>query len=179
LLWYVEKKREERKRKREKERRDISETYHHLSFFILSLSLSLSLCFSFSSFLRSFLSLLSFFPPPFTYSSITVLSSYLFPLGICFWAHNTAKVSPKIPRTASQMYHGHGKPTKCRPSRLSDCKPGDLLFYCYPGRPCPNHVNMYIGNGKIADCPRTGLDCRILKRVSSPSAFYGSRTYCR
>jgi len=36
-------------------------------------------------------------------------------------------------------------------------KAGDLIFW---GKPA-YHVTMYIGNNKLAECPRTGLNCRI------------------
>lgn len=46
----------------------------------------------------------------------------------------------------------------CSPGNTSGCKIGDLLFYC-TSQPCPSHVVMYIGGGRVAECPHAGTLC--------------------
>jgi len=67
-----------------------------------------------------------------------------------------------MPRTTFEMYAdlktGCGA---CKPDATKDCIVGDLFFY-YPTSTGPDHVVMYIGDGKVAECPHTGLDCHII-----------------
>ncbi|MFE9834037.1 NlpC/P60 family protein [Streptomyces sp. NPDC005551] len=66
------------------------------------------------------------------------------------------KVGVRLPRVSqAQMKVGKGVKRK-------DVRPGDLMF------PHSGHVVMYIGDGKIVEAPRTGLDIRV-----APVSTYG------
>ncbi|MFJ1700394.1 NlpC/P60 family protein [Streptomyces sp. NPDC088252] len=65
--------------------------------------------------------------------------------------HAYRKAGVRIPRT-SQQQMGVGKPVK----GLKNARPGDLMF------PNPGHVVMYLGNNKIVEAPRTGLNIRVV-----------------
>jgi peptidoglycan DL-endopeptidase CwlO len=50
---------------------------------------------------------------------------------------------------------------------LANAKPGDILAFNSP----VNHVGIYIGNGKMIEAPRTGLDVRIIDVYETPTAI--------
>jgi len=81
-----------------------------------------------------------------------------------------------MPRTTYEMYAdlktGCGA---CRPDSTKDCTVGDLFFY-YPSSIGPDHVVMYIGDGKVAECPHTGLDCHIITPYMTE--YVGCRRLC-
>jgi cell wall-associated NlpC family hydrolase len=99
--------------------------------------------------------------------------------GIVYYSHRAAGFS-SFPRSARSQLAGNAKSTSCSASNLGACQPGDLLFYCMPGgSECPNHVNMYAGNGLVVDCPMPGQNCQTLTRISYARHFWSSVTYCR
>ena len=51
----------------------------------------------------------------------------------------------------------------------SDRRPGDLIFFSYPGSLAPHHVALYVGDGRILQAPRTGQNVR----YGSVSEFAG------
>jgi peptidoglycan DL-endopeptidase CwlO len=50
---------------------------------------------------------------------------------------------------------------------LANAKPGDILAFNSP----VDHVGIYIGNGKMIEAPRTGLDVRVIDVYETPSAI--------
>jgi hypothetical protein len=50
---------------------------------------------------------------------------------------------------------------------LANAKPGDILAFNSP----VNHVGIYIGNGKMIEAPRTGLDVRVIDVYETPTAI--------
>ena len=53
----------------------------------------------------------------------------------------------------AQIRLGHGV-------AWADKRPGDLIFFGYPGAGRPHHVAIYLGGQKILQAPRTGEDVR-------------------
>jgi cell wall-associated NlpC family hydrolase len=60
-----------------------------------------------------------------------------------------AKFGVTIPRTT------YAQAKVGQPVALSQLQPGDCVF-TEPGKNGPNHVGLYIGNGKIQESPHTG-----------------------
>lgn len=50
---------------------------------------------------------------------------------------------------------------------LKNAKPGDILAFNSP----VNHVGIYIGDGKMIEAPRTGLDVRVIDVYETPTAI--------
>jgi cell wall-associated NlpC family hydrolase len=50
---------------------------------------------------------------------------------------------------------------------LANAKPGDILAFNSSG----NHGGIYIGNGKMIEAPRTGLDVRVIDVYETPTAI--------
>lgn len=64
-----------------------------------------------------------------------------------------AKVGVQLPRTTyDQIKYGRAVPT----NNPNQWRPGDLMF------PSTGHVQMYIGNGKVIEAPRTGGHVQIV-----------------
>jgi cell wall-associated NlpC family hydrolase/SLT domain-containing protein len=80
--------------------------------------------------------------------------------GLMQWAYK--KIGVRLPRV-SQEQMKVGKSVKRK-----DVRPGDLMF------PNPGHVVMYVGDGKIVEAPRTGLDVRVVP-VSTYSGYKAIR----
>lgn len=80
-----------------------------------------------------------------------------------------------IARTASAQARQGTSCGSCRPGHLADCHKGDLFFYNFGGGAI-EHVVMYIGDGKAAECPHTGLNCRIITPYSE--AYVTCRRHC-
>ncbi|KAF2068991.1 hypothetical protein CYY_009690 [Polysphondylium violaceum] len=78
--------------------------------------------------------------------------------------------------TTTQIRQGSGCNSGCSAGNTGNCKTGDLLFYCFSGSNCPDHVMMYIGGGKAAECPKPGSNCRVLTPYTQ--AYYGCRSMC-
>jgi cell wall-associated NlpC family hydrolase len=54
-------------------------------------------------------------------------------------------------------------------------RPGDAVFF-HPGKNGPEHVGMYVGNGKFIEAPRTGLNVRI-SNLAGRKDFMGARRF--
>jgi len=67
-----------------------------------------------------------------------------------------AKVGVKLPRTTYDQIK-----TGTAVSSINQAQPGDLLF------PSTGHVQMYVGNGKVIEAPRTGGHVQIVPARSS------------
>jgi peptidoglycan DL-endopeptidase CwlO len=50
---------------------------------------------------------------------------------------------------------------------MANAQPGDILAFNSP----VNHVGIYIGNGKMIEAPRTGLDVRVIDVYETPTAI--------
>ncbi|HEY1133167.1 MAG TPA: transglycosylase SLT domain-containing protein, partial [Nocardioides sp.] len=50
---------------------------------------------------------------------------------------------------------------------LANARPGDILAFNSP----VNHVGIYIGDGKMIEAPRTGLDVRVIDVYETPTAI--------
>jgi hypothetical protein len=82
--------------------------------------------------------------------------------GLVYMAYKSAGVN--LPRTTGPMSAAGFAVSKV------DLQPGDLVF------PDPGHVQIYLGNGKIVEAPRTGLKIRVVdmwgfwraRRVAAP-----------
>lgn len=68
--------------------------------------------------------------------------------------HGTNK-EYELPRTATEQWNA----TKSNEVSWDDMKPGDLIFYGDGGN--MHHVAIYMGDGKMIEAPRTGLDVRV------------------
>ncbi len=70
--------------------------------------------------------------------------------GLMQWAYAQAGI--RLPRVAAQQFFAGAH------VKLSDARPGDLLFYRYdPTNPnYIDHVTMYLGDGKMLAAPHTG-----------------------
>ena len=75
----------------------------------------------------------------------------------------------KIPRVTYDQWRTGAKVPK------KNLRPGDAVFF-HPGGRGPEHVGMYIGNGKFIEAPRTGLTVRI-SNLSSRSDYMGARRW--
>jgi len=80
-----------------------------------------------------------------------------------------------ISRTSEAQSHQGSSCGSCSPSATSSCKKGDLFFYNTEGKGV-SHVVMYIGGGQVAECPHTGLNCRILTPYSGK--YVSCRRFC-
>ena len=58
--------------------------------------------------------------------------------------------------------------TSAFPSRVTSCKPGDLVFFSGLG-----HMGIYIGGGQFIHAPHTGD----VVKISSLSGYYASAYY--
>jgi hypothetical protein len=87
--------------------------------------------------------------------------------GLVMMAYKSAGI--KLPRTTGLMINSGASISK------ANLQPGDLVF------PDPGHVQIYIGNNKVVEAPRTGLDVRVVqmwgfwraRRVASPGTAVG------
>jgi len=69
--------------------------------------------------------------------------------------------------------------TTCRPDATSSCVIGNVFCYDFPESGpvgAVDHIVMYIGGGKAAECPHTGLDCRVITPYMEH--FVRCRRYC-
>jgi cell wall-associated NlpC family hydrolase len=67
-----------------------------------------------------------------------------------------------LPRVSYQQATA-GRPV----ASMADARPGDILAFDSP----VDHVGIYIGNGKMIEAPRTGLDVRIIDVYEKPTAI--------
>lgn len=74
-----------------------------------------------------------------------------------------------IPRVTYDQWKS-GKPVDA-----SQLKPGDAVFF-HPGSRGPEHVGMYVGEGKFIEAPRTGLNVRI-SSLAGRSDYMGARRF--
>ncbi|EGC38759.1 hypothetical protein DICPUDRAFT_148543 [Dictyostelium purpureum] len=95
--------------------------------------------------------------------------------GIVYTSFREAGWSGITRVTTTQINQGVRCPA-CSPSNPGACKPGDLLFYCFGGTNCPNHVVMAVGGGKVAECSRPGQPCAI--RTPYSQSYYACRSMC-
>lgn len=72
------------------------------------------------------------------------------------------KFGVDLPRVSYQQAKA-GRPV----ASLDQARPGDILAFNSP----VNHVGIYIGNGKMIEAPRTGLDVRIIDVYEKPTAI--------
>jgi len=82
---------------------------------------------------------------------------------------------PGIARTAEAQSHQGSSCGSCHPSSTGSCTKGDLFFYDFEGKGV-SHVVMYIGGGDVAECPHTGVNCRVLKPYTSH--YVSCRRFC-
>jgi len=80
-----------------------------------------------------------------------------------------------IARTAEAQAHQGSSCGSCTPSNTVNCAKGDLFFYNTEGKGI-SHVIMYIGGGEAAECPHTGLNCRVLKPYTA--GYVSCRRLC-
>jgi hypothetical protein len=80
-----------------------------------------------------------------------------------------------IARTAEAQSHQGSSCGSCSPSNTGSCQKGDLFFYNTEGSGI-SHVIMYIGGGEAAECPHTGLNCRVLKPYTSK--YVSCKRFC-
>jgi peptidoglycan DL-endopeptidase CwlO len=67
-----------------------------------------------------------------------------------------------LPRVSYQQAEA-GRPV----DGMANAKPGDILAFNSP----VSHVGIYIGNGKMIEAPRTGLDVRVIDVYETPTAI--------
>lgn len=80
-----------------------------------------------------------------------------------------AKQGVQIPRvTYDQFKTGRKVPKQA-------LRPGDAVFF-HPGARGPEHVGMYIGNGKFIEAPKTG-DVVKISQLAGRSDYMGARRY--
>lgn len=85
--------------------------------------------------------------------------------GLMVAAFNTIGIH--LPRTTQEMLAD----SSLMPVNVNQLQPGDLVF------PSDEHVQMYLGGGKVVEAPRTGLNIRVTglgkvyaaRRVTNPS----------
>jgi hypothetical protein len=65
-----------------------------------------------------------------------------------------------IARTTSGQVNQGSSCGSCSPHNTASCHVGDLFFYSFGGT--NDHVLMYIGGNYVAECPHTGLNCRVI-----------------
>jgi soluble lytic murein transglycosylase-like protein len=68
----------------------------------------------------------------------------------------------ELPRVSYQQATA-GRPV----ASMADARPGDILAFDSP----VDHVGIYIGNGKMIEAPRTGLDVRVIDVYETPTAI--------
>lgn len=68
----------------------------------------------------------------------------------------------ELPRVSYQQATA-GQPV----ASLADARPGDLLAFNSP----VDHIAIYIGNNKMIEAPRTGLDVRVMDVYETPTAI--------
>jgi cell wall-associated NlpC family hydrolase len=78
-----------------------------------------------------------------------------------------AKAGVKIPRVTYDQWKV-GRP-------VQNPRPGDAVFF-EPGRKGPEHVGIYIGNGRFVEAPHTGANIRI-SSLAGRSDYMGARTF--
>lgn len=78
------------------------------------------------------------------------------------------KLGVKIPRVTYDQW-------KAGAQVQGALQPGDAVFF-HPGPSGPEHVGMYIGDGKFIEAPRTGLNVRI-SELKGRSDYMGARRY--
>lgn len=78
-----------------------------------------------------------------------------------------AKAGVNIPRTTYSQWKA-GKTVR-------DPRPGDAVFFNM-GKSGPEHVGIYIGNGKFIEAPHTGAQIRV-SDLSGRSDYVGARTF--
>ncbi|EGC38754.1 hypothetical protein DICPUDRAFT_28130 [Dictyostelium purpureum] len=81
-----------------------------------------------------------------------------------------------ITRVTTTQFQQGVKCSSCSPSNPGACQPGDLIFYCFSGSNCPDHVTMAIGGSKAVECPEPGQDCHIITPYAEN--YYGCRSMC-
>jgi len=94
-----------------------------------------------------------------------------------------------IARTAAAQAQQGGSCGSCSPSNTGPCHEGDLFFYNFGDITLQNqdissplhsltidHVVMYIGGGFVAECPHTGLNCRVIHPYSQ--SYVTCRRFC-
>lgn len=87
--------------------------------------------------------------------------------GLVVWAYRQAGVS--LPHYSVYLYQQNQKVNK------NDLRPGDLVFYAYDvNGPSTSihHVAIYLGDNKMLEAPRTGLNVRIT--TMRWTKFYGA-----
>jgi cell wall-associated NlpC family hydrolase len=72
------------------------------------------------------------------------------------------KLGIELPRVSYQQATA-GRPV----ASLAEARPGDILAFNSP----VNHVGIYIGNNKMIEAPRTGLDVRVIDVYETPTAI--------
>ena len=72
------------------------------------------------------------------------------------------KLGIDLPRVSYQQATA-GRPV----AGLADARPGDILAFDSP----VDHVAIYIGNNKMIEAPRTGLDVRVIDVYEKPTAI--------
>lgn len=72
------------------------------------------------------------------------------------------KLGIELPRVSYQQATA-GRPV----ASLAEARPGDILAFNSP----VNHVGIYIGNNKMIEAPRTGLDVRVMDVYETPTAI--------
>jgi len=82
---------------------------------------------------------------------------------------------PGIARTAAAQAAQGTHCGNCRPDNHGPCVKGDLFFYNFGGGAI-EHVVMYIGGGKVAECPHTGENCRVIAPYMQ--AYVTCRRHC-
>lgn len=68
----------------------------------------------------------------------------------------------ELPRVSYQQATA-GRPV----ASMAEAQPGDILAFNSP----VNHVGIYIGDGKMIEAPRTGLDVRVIDVYETPTAI--------
>jgi cell wall-associated NlpC family hydrolase len=68
----------------------------------------------------------------------------------------------ELPRVSYQQATA-GRPV----ASMAEARPGDILAFNSP----VNHVGIYIGNNKMIEAPRTGLDVRVMDVYETPTAI--------
>jgi hypothetical protein len=102
--------------------------------------------------------------------------------GLTYYAYRTAGWTG-IARTAQGQAQQGGSCGSCSPSNTAACKPGDLFFFAFSEMLFPeaslrdiDHVVMYIGGNQIAECPHSGVDCRVTHPYTPH--YVTCRRYC-
>jgi len=78
-----------------------------------------------------------------------------------------AKAGIKIPRVTYDQWRV-GRP-------VANPRPGDAVFF-EPGKRGPEHVGIYIGNGKFIEAPHTGANVRV-STLAGRGDYMGARTF--